>query len=113
MSIDINRLDIIHNEKEKSFYCELSGQESRADYNITPDNKLDLVFTYVHPELRGRGIAELLLKEFSEFARKKGMKVIPTCSYAVVFYKRHKEYLDVLDPGADLENCGSCQLPDK
>jgi len=51
--------------------------------------------TYVTPEYRGRDIAQRLLRRVAEEARKEHKKIIPTCSYAAVQFKRHAEYADV------------------
>ncbi|WP_235941755.1 GNAT family N-acetyltransferase [Paenibacillus puerhi] len=51
--------------------------------------------TYVTPEYRGRDIAQRLLRRVAEEARSEGKKIVPTCSYAAVQFKRHAEYADV------------------
>ncbi len=107
------KFDIIHDETTKSFYCDLDGYRCEAVYEFINSSTVDLFQTYVHPDLRGQGIAEALLTGFSDFAREKGLKVNPSCSYAVTFYQRHKEYSGVLAKGTDLKDDGCCRLPEK
>ena len=48
--------------------------------------------TIVPPELRGRQVAKLLVAEAFAFAREKGCKVIPTCSYVAKQAERNPEF---------------------
>jgi predicted GNAT family acetyltransferase len=50
----------------------------------------------VPPELRGRGIAEQLVRAALADARTAGNKVVPACSYVAKFIERHHEYQDLL-----------------
>lgn len=53
--------------------------------------------TWVDDRLRGQGTAKLLLDRLVEFARTEKLKIVPTCSYVVVMFKRfHNEYHDVI-----------------
>jgi len=55
--------------------------------------ELDLYHTYVPEVFRGRGIAERLCKAGFEYAKQKGLTVIPSCAYISAYYlRRHPEY---------------------
>jgi uncharacterized protein len=87
---------VVHDESARTVYCDIEGLHCEADYEITGSGYLNLVHTFVHPDLRGRGIAADLMK---------------VCSYAVVYYRRHREYARILAPELDLEDPGCCRLP--
>lgn len=76
--------------------------ESEEDYtaHITfkngGNNVIVIDHTFVDPSLRGQGIAGKLMEKVVEMAREENLKCVPVCSYAVVAFKRHKEYEDVL-----------------
>lgn len=57
-----------------------------------------MVFTHtlVPPELRGRGVAEKLVRAALAEARARGCRVVPQCSYVARFIERHAEYQDLL-----------------
>jgi predicted GNAT family acetyltransferase len=101
-----------HDETQKRFYCTIDGHECSVDYDLNPGSPTIVVVqrTFVHPDLRGRGIAEYLLRAITEFALRKGLFIEPRCSYAVHYYKRHPEHAAVVVPGTDRENSGSCRL---
>jgi predicted GNAT family acetyltransferase len=44
----------------------------------------------------GRGIASALVQAAMEVARAEGWKVVPACSYAAAWMRRHPEYRDLL-----------------
>ena len=51
--------------------------------------------TWVDDSLRGQGVARQLLDILVEFAREKNLKIIPTCSYVEVMFRRDKSLTDV------------------
>lgn len=108
MSTTIN-----HDEQRKRFFCEIDGKECSVDYELkeTEPKTIDIYRTFVHIDLRGKGIAENLLKTIIEFAIKNGFVIQPSCSYAVMYFKRRPENAVVLAKGVDLENGGSCRVP--
>ena len=103
-------LSIRHNEEGRSFVCEVMGHECYARYDSPEPHIMDVYKTFVHGDLRGKGIAEKLMLALCGFARQNSRKIRPTCSYTVVFFKRHQEFADLLEDGVDLEHCGSCRL---
>jgi predicted GNAT family acetyltransferase len=46
--------------------------------------------------LRGTGTASRLMAGVVELARAEKLKITPTCSYAVAWFRRHKDAADVL-----------------
>ena len=46
--------------------------------------------------LRGKGTAGRLMEGVAGLARDQGLKLFPTCSYAVAWFRRHPEWNDVL-----------------
>jgi len=88
-------ITVTHNEAEHRYEATVDGLLSVCEYEIV-DDKLVFTHTLVPPELRGRGIAEQLVRPALADARAAGRKVVPACSYVAVFIKRHPEYQDLL-----------------
>ncbi|MBN1575217.1 MAG: N-acetyltransferase [Chitinispirillaceae bacterium] len=103
---------IHHDEARNRFYTVIDGKECSVDYEIkkTAPRIIDIYRSFVHTDLRGRGIAESLLKAVGEYAAQNGFSIQPSCSYAVLYYRRHPDQASVLANGVDLENGGSCRL---
>jgi uncharacterized protein len=104
--------EISHDETQKRFFCIIDGQECVVDYEFKQSDPktMDIYRTFVPPDLRGKGIAEKLLAAVTEYALAKEFVVYPSCSYAVLYYQRHKKHAVVLAKGVSLENGGSCRL---
>lgn len=66
--------------------------------------------TYVDPSLRGQGIASELMLEVYHHAKHLGYKIVATCPYAVVWFKRHKEYSDLIDEEIQAHLAPECQI---
>lgn len=68
-----------------------------ADYAIQGRTR---VITHVEAEaeLRGTGAAGRFMQQLAAHARTQKLKLRPRCSYAVVWFRRHPEWADVLDP---------------
>jgi len=91
---------VIHRPKIGKFLIRLEpGKFAFLGYTIK-DNKIYVESTYTPPEYRGRGIAARLMEAVVEWARERGLKVVPVCSYSLYFFKNHEEAWDVLDPEA-------------
>ena len=66
-----------------------------ADYAVQGETRA-ILHVEADPALRGSGAAGTFMRALSEHARAEGFKLIPRCSYAVVWLKRHPEFEDVL-----------------
>lgn len=74
-----------------SFFIEKEGRQiAELDFEIK-NNLLNAYHTGVRPELEGQGIAAKLFDEMVKYAREKGYKVIPTCSYILVKFRRNPD----------------------
>ena len=85
------RVIVRHNAAESRFETIVDGYLSVADYELS-NGQFVMTHTFVPPELRGRGIAEKLVRAALEHARAERRRVVPACSYVGVFLQRHPEY---------------------
>ena len=60
------------------------------------DGAAEINHTFVDASLRGQGVAGKLVLEAVQQLKKEGLKVKPTCSYAVKWFSEHTEYADML-----------------
>lgn len=86
---------ITHNLQKHRFETVVDGYKAHIEY-VPFDGGIRLTHTVVSAPIEGRGVAAALVKEALDFARTQGVKVIPICSYVVVYMKRHPEYNDIL-----------------
>jgi Predicted acetyltransferase len=68
-------------------------------FPLTTPTSVDINHTFVDPSLRGRGIAESLVRAAADDIRARNLKTTTTCSFAAKWFKSHPEYLDLLDHG--------------
>ncbi|MGC9156830.1 MAG: GNAT family N-acetyltransferase [Candidatus Micrarchaeia archaeon] len=61
-------------------------------YKPAGKGKINMYHTFVPDEDRGKGIAEKLAFAAFAYAKEKGLKVIPGCSYVSYFVEKHQEY---------------------
>jgi predicted GNAT family acetyltransferase len=85
-------LDVKHDEKAGKYYAVVDGRESVCEYRPGGNGVLNFVHTYVPPELRGRGIADDLVRHALDDVVERGLKVIPSCWFVRVYIDRHAEY---------------------
>jgi predicted GNAT family acetyltransferase len=86
---------VTHNAEEHRYETTVDGLLSVCEYEVV-DDRVVFTHTFVPPELRGRGIAEQLVRAGLADARATGRKVVPACSYVEVFIRRHPEYQDLV-----------------
>ena len=80
-----------HNPAENRFEAEVDGKLSVADYQLR-GKEMVMTHTLVPPQLRGRGIAEQLVRKALDYARSENLRVVPACSYVDLFIRRHPEF---------------------
>jgi uncharacterized protein len=90
-------LNIKHDTKNHKFITVVDNHECYLNYNLSEKNVIDFYFTYVPGELRGKGIAAVLVEEGLKYAEKNKCKVIPSCSYVNIFIHRNEKYKSLLE----------------
>ncbi|HEY3876098.1 MAG TPA: GNAT family N-acetyltransferase [Candidatus Kapabacteria bacterium] len=80
------------------FFIEENGvQIAFLDARIN-GNVLTAVHTEVTAAAKGRGVAAMLVARMVEYAREKGMKIVPMCPYVRKVFDGHpEEYRDVCE----------------
>lgn len=66
-----------------------------ADYELV-DERVVLPHTEIDPSMRGRGLAETLVRFALEDIRGRGRSVVPSCWYVAQYIDTHPEYADLL-----------------
>ncbi|MCR4716686.1 MAG: N-acetyltransferase [Lachnospiraceae bacterium] len=81
------------------------------------EGKVEVTHTVVDPRLQGQGIASNITKAMAEQLRAENKKAELTCSYAVSWFNKHRDYEDVLiDKDAEYKKAetmfgAACGLP--
>ncbi|SFB52354.1 hypothetical protein SAMN05216312_111188 [Cohnella sp. OV330] len=84
-------------EDTNGFYVgEQDHKEAEIHYVPRGNHTIIVDHTIVSDSLRGQGVGKALVKRLVEFAREKGIKIIPLCPFAKSQFDRHKDYSDVL-----------------
>ncbi len=83
------------NPAQSRFELEEQGLTAFADYTRSGD-VLILPHVEAPMALRGQGTAGRLMQGLLDLVRERGLKVVPSCSYAATFIRRHKQYADLL-----------------
>jgi predicted GNAT family acetyltransferase len=89
-------LDVQHDEKANRYSAVVDGYEAVCDYRPSADGVLTFTHTYVPPELRGRGIADELVRHALDDVLARGLKVIPSCWFVRAYIDRHAKYQETL-----------------
>lgn len=72
------------------------GLEAEMTYRKIGADVIAIDHTYTPPEFRGRDIALRMITTGIADVRAKGLKVRPECSYAVLQFRRHPEWAELL-----------------
>ena len=92
---DATPVTVQHNAAARRYEAVVDGHLAMAEYQLDGDRMI-FTHTFVPPELRGRGIAEKLVRPALAAARAEGRCVVPACSYVAVFIARNPEFKDLL-----------------
>ncbi|MBS0280397.1 MAG: N-acetyltransferase [Proteobacteria bacterium] len=87
---------MIDNEALHRFEVVENGLTVFANYR-EHDGRYVLTHVEADPALRGTGAAARLMQAIVDHARAKNLKLIPRCSYAVAWFRRHPEARNVAE----------------
>jgi uncharacterized protein len=65
-------------------------------YSWQGKDRIIIEHTEVDDVLKGKGAGKELVSKSVEFAREKGIKIVPVCSFAKGVFDKTKEFQDVL-----------------
>jgi predicted GNAT family acetyltransferase len=91
MQINVEELDITRNPAESRFETWIEGRLSKLEY-LEDNESIVMTHVGVHPDDRGQGVAAKLAEVALEYARGKGLRVIPMCSYIAAYIRRNPQH---------------------
>ena len=94
MEINLEQIQVTHNPAENRFETYIDDKLSKLDY-IQDGKNFVITHVGVHPELRGQGVAGRIVQVGLEYAKERSLRVIPMCSYAAAYIRRHPEYAEL------------------
>ena len=94
MKVDIEKLEVTHNEAEHTFEVWIEGHRSKLDY-IQEGKNFVITHVGVYPEFRGQGVAGKIVDAALQYARQHSLRVIPMCSYAAAYIRRNPVYMEL------------------
>jgi len=78
---------VTHNATRSRFEIEIEGTLAVLDY-VHAGSTLAITHTFVPPALRGRGLAEALMKAAIAHAHTARLSIDPVCSYAARYLEK-------------------------
>jgi predicted GNAT family acetyltransferase len=88
-------VSVRHNPAANRYEADVDGHLAVCAYELAGERMI-FTHTLVPPELRGRGVAEFMVRAALADARTAGRRVVPTCSYVAKFIGRHPEFQELL-----------------
>jgi len=83
-------MDIQHETGRQCFVLHVEGGEAVLEYRLLAGNGINFTHTYVPPALRGRGIAEKLVRTGLSWAREQEYEIQASCWYVQRFIRPGK-----------------------
>jgi len=93
-------MEIQHQQTDTdgAFYIEneAGSRVAELQYENFGDHTIDIFHTEVADELQGKNIGKQLVEAAIDFARRKQLKIIPSCTFAKSVFAGESGYDDVL-----------------
>ncbi len=84
-------------ENDRIFLNSESGQAlAEITFPSVSRSVVNINHTFVDSSLRGRGVADKLVRAVVSELRERNLKAVATCSYAKKWFGEHQEYSDLL-----------------
>src|SRR2546428_5342040 len=90
-------LKVDHNVEAQRFEIHVGDDTARLEYRLR-GSTIVYTHTVVPLALEGRGIAGRLAKEALDYARDRGLSVVPLCPYVAGYIRKHPEHGDLVAP---------------
>jgi len=92
-----NEVHLKINDKNGAFYIDVDGKhEAMMTFVFAGEDKIIIDHTEVHPGNEGKGFGKKMVVKAIEYAREKGIKIIPLCPFAKSVFDKNPEFSDVL-----------------
>ncbi len=88
---EANGVEVRRNQAEEQFEVALGAGRAVLTY-AEQNGKFYVLHTEVPEEMEGQGIGSALVREAMDYARGKGVKVVPLCPFAKAWLHRHHDY---------------------
>ena len=85
--------------RDNSIRIKLDSSNSAYVAFHTEGNKIFLDSTFTPEKFRGKDVGSELMKAAMQHAKEKGLSIVPVCSFAIEYFKKHPEYGYVLQKG--------------
>jgi uncharacterized protein len=96
MKVDLDKLEISHNQADHTFEVWIEEKRSKLDY-IQDGKNFVITHVGVYPEHRGQGVAAKIVDAALHYARENSLRVIPMCSYAAAYIRRNPQYMELTE----------------
>ena len=97
MDIAIDDLNVEHNVGARRFELRYGDSLAWLEYYLR-GSTIIYTHTIVPPALEGHGIAGRLAREALDYARDRGLTVVPLCPYVADYIEKHPDYGDLVAP---------------
>jgi predicted GNAT family acetyltransferase len=89
--------DVASEQRFEQGFTDPDGQTRLvwADYSVQ-GNRRAILHVEAEDELRGSGAAGKFMQSLADHARAEGQVLTPVCGYAVAWFRRHKDYADIV-----------------
>ncbi|SEF70056.1 GNAT family N-acetyltransferase [Flavobacterium urumqiense] len=89
--------ELEYDEKKGSFYITINDKiEAKMTFVFAGKNKIIIDHTEVNPGNNGKGYGKKLVEKAVEFAREKGISILPLCPFVKSVFDKTPEFRDVL-----------------
>lgn len=92
-------MEVLHEDdgqKGKFYILENGHQVAEMTYTWAGTDRIIIDHTAVDPVLRGKNAGKQMVMKSVDFARQKGIKIIPLCPFANSVFQKSPEIRDVL-----------------
>lgn len=88
-------IKVEHQTSQHRFATTVENEQCVLEYELSAGT-MTITHTRVPAAVGGKGIAAELTRVALDTARQNGWRVVPQCSYAAVYIKRHPDYADLI-----------------
>ena len=91
MYVDKESIEVQNNKSASRFEVNVEGIQAVLDY-MERGHRIIFTHTGVPTELGGQGVGSLMAQTALEYAKTRGLEVVPLCPFVKGYIQQHTEY---------------------
>lgn len=92
----MSEMKFLNNKEKNRYELHVGEYFSLVKYKINKEGVVHMIHTETPPELKGQGVASVLIEKSLQDIKEQGRKVYPLCPFVKTYIQKHPEWKEIV-----------------